>query len=166
MNPRIALVAALSANNVIGKNGSLPWHLPADMRHFRAMTSGHLVIMGRKTYESIGKPLPNRRNVVLSRSSEYSEKIEVCRTVEEALQKSIGCREVMVIGGSQIYETFLPLADKMYLTHVQTDIEGEHLTLFPKFNPEEWLRVRAWERKADEKNPFAMTFAEYLRKTT
>lgn len=164
LKPRISLVAALDKGRVIGRDGFLPWHLPADMKHFRLLTKGHAVVMGRTTWDSIGRPLPKRRNIVLSRTLEAVDGIEISRSVEEVLTKCIGCREVMILGGSQIYKLFLPLADKLYLTEVDTKLTGSGLIRFPKFKKDEWLCIRKWERPADEKNEFNMAFVEYLRK--
>ncbi len=162
--PRICLVAALDKGRVIGRDGSLPWHLPADLKHFRLLTEGHVVVVGRKTWESIGRPLPKRRNIVLSSKLTEAEGVEVAASVEEVLTKCIGCKEVMVIGGAQVYKSFLPLADKMYLTEVDTKLVGDGRVRFPRWKRDEWMCVTRWEKSADEKNEFNIVFAEYLRK--
>lgn len=130
----------MTKEGVIGKDNSLPWKIPEDLQNFKNVTSGKTVIMGRKTFESIPekyRPLPNRHNIIISRSMSSQEGIDVCRSVKEALEKaeSYG-KEVFIIGGSSIYEQTLPSADKMYLSFVKKDYQGD--TYFPKFNKEEW----------------------------
>ncbi len=165
-NFKICLVVAVGKGRVIGRDGKLPWHLPADLKHFRVLTEGHAVVMGRKTWESIGRPLPKRRNIVLSRTLTEVDGIEVAASVEEVLIKCIGCNEVMVIGGVQIYKLFLPYADKMYLTKVDTKVVADNLVRFPRWRRDEWMCIRRWEKSADEKNEFNMVFGEYIRKIT
>lgn len=164
MHPRVNLVAAIDQKLAIGKDGDLPWRLPRDLQHFRCLTLGHVIVMGRKTYESIGKPLPKRRNIVLSSTLDGIEGIEIARTMDEVMTKSVGCQEIMVIGGREVYSTFLPLADKMYLTKVETTVKGKNVIRFPEFEEGDWLAVREFPHAADEQNKFNMTFVEYLRK--
>ncbi|MXR40858.1 dihydrofolate reductase [Halobaculum sp. WSA2] len=147
---RVSLVAAVAANGVIGADGGMPWHFPADMRHFKETTTGHPVIMGRRTYESIasdiGGPLPNRTNVVLSRSSpDLPDEVIVAESIEEALAAARGdaaergVDTVYVAGGGAVYEQFLSLADELVLTEVHGAYEGD--TTFPEFDPDEWREV-------------------------
>lgn len=126
----ISIIAAVSENGVIGKDGELPWHIPEDLKHFKNLTSGNVVIMGRKTYESIGKPLPNRLNIVITRDT--SKHINGCITVnsiEEAIRKASSDKEIFIIGGGEIYKKSLKFANKIYLTKIHQHIEGD--TFFP-----------------------------------
>ena len=163
---RIALVVAMTPERVIGKDGRLPWRLPADMRHFRRLTMGHPVIMGRRTYESIGAPLQGRTNIVLSREEGLAVPGGlVARTSEQALalaraalvaSGTEGPGEVMVIGGATVYEAFLPQAVRLYVTLVEAHLEGD--TFFPILEPTDWLEVERSEHPADERNPHACAF--------
>lgn len=130
----VSLISAMSKNRVIGKGGTLPWDVPEDMKFFMRTTLGHAVIMGRKTYDSMGKPLPRRRNIVVTRSSEFhAEGTEVARTVEEAIALARSTdAEPFVIGGAEIYKAALPLAQRMYITYIPIVIEGGD-TFFPEF---------------------------------
>jgi dihydrofolate reductase len=162
----ISLIAAASENNVIGKGNALPWDLPAELQYFRETTRGKPVIMGRRTYESIGRPLPGRRNMVISRESGL--RIEGCETatsVEEAisLAKADTAEEVFVIGGEQIYRLALPLADRIYLTRVHTVIEDGD-AFFPVFDASQWEEIRKEYHPADSDNPIAYTIHVFQRK--
>lgn len=144
----ISLIAAIGRNKVIGRDNSLPWKLPEDMKRFKELTSGKPVIMGRKTFESIGKPLPNRKNIILTREKNY--KVDDCvvvNSVDEALKAAKGSEEVMIIGGAQIYKEFLPIANKMYLTFIDEDFEGD--AYFPEFDRKEWKEVSRENKKSD-----------------
>jgi len=140
----ISIIAARSQNNVIGNNNQLPWHLPSDLKHFRSLTQNSLVIMGRKTYESIGKPLPNRHNVVISSQKDFNAPtgVVVCHGAGEAIKASrVICLEqrienIWIIGGAGIYQQFIKRADKMILTTIDKQCQGD--TLFPLFKPELW----------------------------
>jgi dihydrofolate reductase len=138
---RLSLIAALAKNRVIGADNALPWRLPEDLKHFKALTMGHPVIMGRKTFESIGKPLPGRRNIVVTRSGNFrAEGCEVVDSPEAALRASAGlAEEVFVIGGAELYRAFLDQADCMYLTEIDRDVEGD--ARFPDFIRDEWQEV-------------------------
>lgn len=154
---RISLIAALAANHVIGHNNKMPWRLPADLQYFRATTMGKPVIMGRKTFESIGKPLHGRQNIIVTRNPAYQvEGAVVAHSVAEALAAAVGAEEVMVIGGAQIYEELLPEADRLYLTLVQAEFEGD--TYFPTFDAQEWREVWREDHTPDEKNPYPYSF--------
>mgnify|MGYP001550207048 CR=1 FL=1 len=161
----ISLIVAVSENNVIGRDNDLPWHLPDDMKFFREKTRGHPIILGRKNYESIGRPLPGRRNIVVSRDSSLKiEGCEVVGSVEEAMElASEGeADEVFVIGGGQIYKQAFKLADRIYLTRVHAEIEGD--VFFPEIDPEEWELVSQKDHEVDEQHAYGFTFEEYRRR--
>ena len=147
----INIIAAKSLNGVIGKNNQLPWHLPSDLKHFRNLTQGKIVIMGRKTYESIGKPLPNRRNIVISsnRALKLPEGVTVCQDPQEALKAARvlamthDIDEAFVIGGTSVYQSFVKRSDKMYLTVIQRECIGD--TVFPFFKPVFWSKEKVTE---------------------
>lgn len=152
----VSLVVAVSTNNAIGQNNRLLWHLPADLKHFKTLTTGHTVFMGRKTYESIGKPLPNRRNIVISKSLKEIKGCEVSRSLEEALLLPGKNEEVMVIGGAAIYNLALPIAYRIYLTRVHQEFEAD--TFFPETDPKQWQETQREDFSADEKNPFSYSY--------
>lgn len=153
----ISLIAAMGRNRVIGKDNALPWKLPADMKRFREVTTGHAIIMGRATFESIGKALPNRLNIVMTRDMNYTaEGCRIVHSVEEALQAAEGNDEVMVIGGTSLFTQFLSLATRIYLTVIDHDFEGD--ALFPEFNVKEWRETEHHEYEPDEKNVYRYTF--------
>jgi dihydrofolate reductase len=161
---QISLIVACAENQVIGRNNQLIWHLPNDLKRFRQLTTGHAVIMGRKTHESIGKPLPNRVNLVVSRNAEYtSPGTTSCTHLEQALQlcQHSGEKEVFVIGGEQLYKLALPLVDTIYLTLVHGNPEGD--AHFPVLPPEEWQEAQRESFSADEKHLFAFSFILYKR---
>ena len=159
---RISLVVAASKNNVIGRDRGLPWHLPDDLRHFKRLTVGKPVIMGRRTFESIGRPLPDRRNIVMTRDANYAaDGCDVVTSVEEALDAAQGAGEVMVIGGGQVYRDFLPHADRLYLTRVQADVEGD--TYFRDIDRIRWRLVSSEHHDADEKHAYAFDLMEFER---
>ena len=131
------MIAGMTKSRIIGKNNQLPWNIPEDLQNFKRLTSGKTVLMGRKTFDSIGRPLPNRNNIVLSRSMSPQEKVIVCRTIEESiLQAKQFDQDLFVIGGSTIYQQFLPIANKMYLSYIKQEYEGD--SYFPNFNKEDW----------------------------
>ncbi len=133
----ITLIAALTADRVIGKDGKIPWHFPEDLRNFKRLTTGNTVVMGRRTYESIGRPLPQRNNVVVSTTLPSQEGLTVCSSLEEALQTAQSLeREIFIIGGATLYQATLPLADRMILSHVKGTYEGD--TYFPEYNHSDW----------------------------
>ena len=133
----IIIAAMTSGKRVIGKDGKLPWDIPEDLKNFRRLTANSTVIMGRKTFESIGRPLPKRDNIVVSSKMEQQEGVVVCKSVEEAVETAKGFgRETFVIGGSGIYKAFLPVADKMYLSFVKKEYDGD--VCFPEFDESEW----------------------------
>jgi dihydrofolate reductase len=164
--PRITLVVAAAANGVIGIDGGMPWHLPADLAHFKRVTLGKPVLMGRRTHESIGRPLPGRLNLVLSRRPGYQA--EGCRAVAslgEALAVAAEARapELMVIGGAAVYAEAMPAADRILLTGVDAAPEGD--TFFPEIDPREWDEVSCKHRPADERNPWSLSFREFVRRS-
>ncbi len=152
------MIAAMANNRVIGLDNKMPWHLPADLQHFKKVTTGKPVIMGRKTFESIGRPLPGRRNIIITRNSEYTaEGIEVVTTPEAALELVYAVEEVMIIGGGNIYEQFLPKAERLYLTFIDLDIKGD--TQFPDYNKvANWDVREEQENLPDEKNKSSYNF--------
>ena len=166
---RLSLIAARSENGVIGRDGDIPWHLPADLGHFKRLTTDHTIVMGRKTFASIGKPLPRRRSVVITRDAQYSpEGITVWRSAEEALAAAKAGHlshpddaEVFVIGGAEIYRAALPLADRMYLTMVHTRLDGD--VRFPEFSPDEWHLDQSERHEPDDRNAYAYTFEIWNR---
>ncbi|WP_043822162.1 type 3 dihydrofolate reductase [Aeromonas veronii] len=161
---KISMIAAMAHDRVIGKDNQMPWHLPADLAHFKRVTLGKPVLMGRKTFESIGRPLPGRRNLVISRNPDYqAEGIEVVGSVEAALALLAGSsvEELMVIGGGHLYAEMLPSADCLYLTRIDLAVEGD--TRFPAFDYGQWQRVDCESHPADEKNPHPYSFEIWQR---
>ena len=163
---KVALIAAFAQNLVVGINNSLPWHLPEDLKYFKRTTSGKAIIMGRKTYESIGRPLPNRTNIVVSRNATFSaEGVVVVASLEAAIKHAEdvntinGVDDVMIIGGAAIYEASLPLADRLYLTHVHANVEGD--AYFPSVDFSQWLEVARDDFQKDESNPYDYSFVVY-----
>ncbi|MFQ2191095.1 type 3 dihydrofolate reductase [Aeromonas jandaei] len=162
---KISMIAAMAHDRVIGKDNQMPWHMPADLAHFKRVTLGKPVLMGRKTFESIGRPLPGRRNLVISRNPDYqADGIEVVGSVEAALALLADneVAEVMVIGGGHLYAELLPRADCLYLTRIELEVEGD--TRFPAFADEQWQCVEREVHQADEKNPHPYRFETWLRK--
>lgn len=152
----LTAVVAVAQNGVIGRAGGLPWHLPADLGHFKAMTMGRPVLMGRRTFDSIGKPLPGRRNLVLTRRPLDVPGVEAVASVDEALARVAGAPEVAVIGGAQLWQETLPRIGRLHVTRVHADIEGD--TYFPAIDPAQWREVERREQPADERNAYAMSF--------
>jgi len=153
----------MDRNRLIGNNNQLPWHLPADFAHFKSVTMGKPVIMGRKTFESIGKPLPGRTNIVLSRSPDARfEGVECVSSFEQALALVPDADEVMVIGGSTIYEMLLPRADRLYLSYVEAEFDGD--AWFPEIDNNQWLELESVLRKADDKNIYDCRFVTLEKK--
>lgn len=163
--PRIVLVAALDRNRAIGKGNALPWHLPDDLKRFKALTLGKPVLMGRKTAESLGRALPGRHNLVLTRSGRVPfEGMQAVGSVEAALDAAsrTGADALCVIGGAEIYALLLPRAVVMHLTHVDAAVDGAD-AFFPFFDPQRWVEVAREARAADARHAFARTFVDYLR---
>lgn len=152
---RIAFVVALDRNRVIGKDGALPWRLPDDMKHVREVTMGKPLIMGRRTYDSIGRALPGRTNIVLTRDPAFrADGVLVARTPEDALRLAGDAPEIIVFGGADVFARFLPSADRIYLTEVDTAVEGGD-TFFPELDRSEWREVERREHPRDDRHPFA-----------
>lgn len=147
----------MARNGVIGKNNTLPWRLPADLRYFRQLTTGHPIIMGRKNYEDIGKPLPGRTNIVVTRQRTYTAPgCIVVNSIEQALAAAGVDDEVFVIGGADIYRQTLDSADRLYITEIGADIEGD--TFFPEFDRSQWHETRRDRHEPDEINPYPYSF--------
>lgn len=161
---KLSLIVAVAENDVIGGGNSLLWKLPADMRHFRELTTGHPVIMGRKTFDSIGHPLPKRQNIVVTRQKGLSlPHCNVVASLDDAvtLARGSGAEEAFVIGGGQIYLESLPLADRIYFTRVHASFEGD--VFFPKLSFQEWRETSRERREPDGENSYAYTFLVYDR---
>lgn len=158
----ISIIAAIGKNNELGKKNALLWDLPGDMKHFRDTTKGHTVIMGQKTYESIGRPLPHRRNIVVTRDNNFNaEGIEISKSLEKTLQSfDNSVEEIFVIGGGQVYKQSLEKADRLYITHVDME-DKEADTFFPEIIPIVWNETKHEEHKKDSENPFDYTFSIY-----
>jgi dihydrofolate reductase len=162
---KISLIVAASENNVIGRNNDLPWKLPDDMKFFVRTTKGHHILMGRKNLESFGKLLPKRTNIVLTRDKNYEfEGAEIFHDLEAAIQfaKERGEEELMIIGGGEIYKQALPFTDRIYLTRIHTEIEGD--TYFPDFDQSDWKVVSKEYHPKDEKHNYDFTFYTFEKK--
>jgi dihydrofolate reductase len=158
----LTLIAAIGTNGVIGVAGGLPWRLPADLQHFKALTLGKPVLMGRRTWESLGRPLPGRRNLVVTRQAGFAAPgAEVFATVEAALAAAAEQPEVMVIGGGELYSQLLPQADVLELTEVAATLAGD--AFFPAFDPAVWPEVSREAHAADERHAYAYTFVRRIR---
>ena len=159
---RLSIIAAMSQNRVIGRDNRLPWHLPADWAHFKKLTMGHCLLMGRKTFESIGCPLPGRTTVVVTRQRDYAPPgVQVAPSLDEALAMATG-DEVFIAGGAEIYRQSLSRADRLYLTLIKATLEGD--TYFPEFDEADWPLVSQQDYPADAKNPYPYSFLVYERK--
>ena len=160
----VSLVVAASTNNVIGRDGGLPWHLPDDLGHFKRITTGKPIIMGRRTFESIGRPLPDRHNIVMTRDPDYAaEGCDVVPSVAEAMDLAGDADEVMVIGGGQGYREFLPSADRIYMTRVQAEVQGD--TRFPHIDGNTWRLVSSEHHAADDRHGYAFEMMVFERRT-
>ena len=160
---KITLVAAIASNNVIGKENSLPWNIPEDLKRFKQMTSGHTILMGRKTFDSIGRPLPNRQNIVMTKDKNFEQEgIKVVNDFDEALELIKESNEdVFVIGGSKIYELFEPVANSLAITRILKDFEGD--AFFPNINWDLW-QIEKEENFFDEKSKIECKLIEYSKK--
>ncbi len=159
----ISIIVAASQNNVIGKDNQLIWRLSADLKRFKALTTGHHIIMGRKTFDSIGKPLPNRTSIIITRQADYkAEGCIVVNSLEEALEKVPVDQEAFIIGGGTIYSEAIDKADKLYLTRVQNKFDGD--TFFPKLDFKFWESVKREDHMPDAKNEHAYSFIDYTKK--
>jgi dihydrofolate reductase len=160
----LTIIAAVSENNALGKDNQLLWHLPEDFKRFKTLTSGHYIIMGRKTFESFPKPLPNRTHIIITRQADYevSEGCIVVSGLQEAIAICPKNEEVFIIGGGEIYKQSIDVANKLELTRVHTTIEAD--TFFPEINPEHWNLVFEEFHPKDEKHAFDFTFLTYVRR--
>ncbi len=161
--PRLSLIVAMASNRTIGINNTLPWRCPEDLKHFKTLTMGHHIIMGRKTFDSIGKPLPGRTTVVISRDSAL--KIEGCLVAHSVLEAIALCgddNEIFVVGGAQIYAQTLPLADNLYITEIQQDVIGD--AHFPDFDKTHWQEIKREPRSQDLPHPLQYHFVQYQSK--
>lgn len=161
----ISTIVAVAKNNVIGKDNDIPWYLPADLKYFKKVTTGHHIVMGRKCYESIGRPLPKRTNVVVTRNPFFiATGCLVTHNVAEAVElaEANGEEEVFIIGGGQIYEIALPHVDRIYLTEVDLEVEGD--IFFPEIDLKNWTLIEETKNEADEKNEYDYTFKILERK--
>ncbi len=160
---RLSMIVAMDDNQLIGKDNALPWHLPADLGYFKKVTTGKTVLMGRKTHESIGRPLPNRRNVIVSRNADFeAQGCEVVSSINAALELAKDDDEVMVMGGASFYEQMLPSVDRLYITYIEGSYEGD--AYFPVFNKDEFEQVSRESHSPDEKNPHTYHFTVLDRK--
>ena len=159
----VSIIVAFDENQLIGSGNKLPWHLPADLKYFKSITMGHSMIMGRKTFESIGKALPGRRSIVVSRQAGLElPECEVTSTFDQALAACHGEDEVFIIGGAEIFRHALPHADKLYITQIHHVFQGE--VYFPPVTKSEWNEIARMDFDADEKNPWPYSFIQYVRK--
>lgn len=161
----LSIIAAISDNNVIGKDNKLIWHLPEDLKRFKELTIGHTIIMGRKTFESLGKVLPNRKHIVLTRDTSYhidDENVEIINDIEDLEKYINSVEENFVIGGAIIYRQLMSKVDKMYITRIHEKFEGD--AYFPVINEEEWKETERYQGIKDEKNIYDYEFIIYARK--
>lgn len=163
MTPRVTLVVAATDHGVIGRDGGMPWHLPADLAHFKRVTLGHPIVMGRRTFASIGRALPGRLNVVVTRDRSFSAPaVTVAHSLDEALAACGDSGEAMVIGGGELYREALPRATRIHLTRIHAAIDGD--THFPTLDPAAWHEVARDERPADDRNAYPLTFLTLERR--
>ena len=154
----ISIIVATSANGIIGRGGELPWHLSDDLKRFKQLTLGKPIVMGRKTFESIGRALPGRQNIVLTQQSEFvADDCDVVSSVDAAIAMAGDAGEIMVIGGSEIYTLFLPLAERIYMTRVHVDIDGD--ARFPQLDASQWQEISHSDHSEGELNDYAFTIS-------
>ncbi len=160
--PRVSLICAMDRNRLIGNNNQLPWHLPADLKLFKKTTLGKPVIMGRKTYESIGKALPGRQNIVITSRLDWSAaNCDVANNVDQALELATGAEEVMLIGGASLYRQTIDIADIIYLTIIDHSFSGD--TWFPEFDLRHWKVAKREVFDSDQGNQYSFSFVKYIR---
>jgi dihydrofolate reductase len=158
---RISIISAMAKNRVIGINNALPWRLPEDLKYFKSLTLGHHILMGRKTYESIGKPLPGRTTVIITRGSYSSQEgAKIAQSLQEAIEICGGDEEIFFVGGAELYAQALPLADRLYLTEIQAEVEGD--AWFPEFDRGQWHEVSR-DKRHDEVSGMDYHFVVYDR---
>ena len=162
---KVSLIVAMANNRVIGINNTLPWHLPADLKHFKALTMGHHILMGRKTYESIGKPLPGRTSVVITRNTDYAAAgVTIAHNLEAAIAACGGDPEIFIIGGAELYRQAIQLADRIYLTEIELEITGD--AHFTELDKSVWKEAGRVSHAPDEKNPHRYHFIVYDKRIT
>ncbi len=160
--PRISIISALAKNRTIGIHNTLPWRLPEDLKHFKALTLGHHILMGRKTYESIGKPLPGRTTVIITRGNfPAPEGVKIAHSLQDAIEVCGADEEIFFVGGAELYAQALPLAGRLYLTEIQADVEGD--AWFPDYDRAQWREVSR-ERRHDEASGLEYHFVVYDRR--
>ncbi|MDT8370944.1 MAG: type 3 dihydrofolate reductase [Gammaproteobacteria bacterium] len=160
---KIAIIVAMDQQSLIGKNNDLPWKLSADLQNFRRVTMGKPIIMGRNTHESIGRPLPGRTNIIVTKNKDYAvDGCIVVNTIEDAIKACGDAEEAMIMGGASLYQQFLPLTDRLYLTQVHANLE-EGDTWFPDWQKSDWQQLNREDHPADEKNEFSFSFIIYDR---
>ncbi len=160
----LSIIVAKAKNNIIGKDNKMIWHLPEDLKHFKELTTGHTIIMGRKTYESLGKPLPNRKHIIFSQNPDFKvndENVEVVHSLLQIQDLIEGKEEAFVIGGAMIYNFLMPYVKKMYVTEIEKDFDGD--TFFPSINSEVWKEVSREKGIRDENNDLDYYFVTYER---
>lgn len=158
----ISIIVATTKNGVIGKTGNIPWYLPADLTHFKDTTMGHPIVMGRVTHDSIGKALPGRRNIIITRQPGYAaDQCEVVNSLSSAIELAKNASEIFVIGGQEVYSQALPIANKIYLTEIETVIDGDKFFLFES---NDWQVISSEKHSRDDKNEFDYTFLVLERK--
>jgi dihydrofolate reductase len=161
--PLVSLIVAMAQNGVIGRSNALPWRLPQDMKRFRSFTLGKPVLMGRRTYESIGRPLHNRTNLVLTRDRHWrAHGVTTVHSLEDALKRATPAEELVAIGGAAVYRLVMPVARRIYLTHVHADVPGD--TFFPDFDPTQWADVECTTHPADDQHAYPVTFVTLARR--
>lgn len=162
MTPVVSIIVAMDRNRLIGGDGRLPWHLPADLRHFKQTSLGKPVVMGRKTYESIGKPLPDRTNIVVTRNNEYQAPgCITSSSLDQAIQSAGNVKELMIIGGADLYRQAFPRATRLYLTRIDAEFEGD--SWFPDFDGNEWKVTAKSDHEVDDRNRFPYSFVTLER---
>jgi dihydrofolate reductase len=161
---KISIISAIGKNNEIGKSNKLLWYLPLDMKHFKETTNGKTIVMGQKTFESIGRPLPNRKNIVLTLDKNFkANNVEIFFSIDEMLDALKNEEEIFIIGGGMIYKEFLKIADRLYLTHVDASFD-EADTFFPEINYKNWEKIKSEVYKKDKNNIYNLEFALYVKK--
>jgi len=161
--PRLTLIVARARNGVIGKDNAMPWRIPGEQAYFKRVTMGHPIIMGRKTWESIGRPLPGRRSIVISRNTAFAAPgAEVVTSLDAALARCVGAAEAFVIGGAELYRLALPSAHRLLITEIDHDFDGD--TYFPAPDPAQWREAARDHHAPTDERPFAVDFVEYVRR--
>jgi len=154
---KVSIIVAMARNRVIGRDNAMPWHLPAELKYFKRVTMGKPIIMGRKTFESIGRPLPGRHNIVVTRDRGYAQAgVTVVHGLPEAIAAAGDVDEVVIVGGAELYRQALPMADRLYLTEIESETEGD--TWFPQIRQGDWREVSRERRRKDPNNPFDLTW--------